>query len=257
MIKRELNILQSAFLFFTRIRIPWKVKYVKENQSLILTWFPFVGLFVGGIGAMAYIVGFWLFPKPVATILALAAMVLATGALHEDGWGDLFDAFGGGYGKDHILTIMKDSRVGAYAVIGLIFLITLKIGALQNIPNSRIPLLFVAAHALSRWPVLLVTKFWDNARPTGASKSRDSSSALSWGRITWAFIPAILPLCFFPIFSFFIVPVIVVATFLAGRYFYRHIGGYTGDCLGVVQQINEILIFLYFSFLSYHGFLFE
>ncbi len=251
MLKRELNILFSAILYFTRLRLPFKIDYKKENQQLILTWFPLVGILVGSIGALVYFLTAIILPHLAAIVLSLGAMVLATGAFHEDGWGDVCDAFGGGYGKDQILIIMKDSRVGAYAAIGLIFLFAIKIVALNSIPGTKIPLVFITAHALSRWPVLLITKFWTNARPTGASKSRDSSSPLSWKRIFVAFIVSLLPLLLFPYIAFAIVPAIIVATLLSGLYFYRHIGGYTGDCLGTAQQINEVLIFLFFCFLSY------
>ncbi len=255
MVKRELNIILSAFLFFTRVRLPFHVDYKKENQQFILTWFPLIGIFVGTVGGLSYYLSAFIFPQLVCVVLALGAMVLTTGALHEDGWGDVCDAFGGGYSKEQILNIMKDSRVGAYAAIGLIFLFAIKIAALSGISESKIPTLFIAAHALSRWPVLLITKFWQNARQTGASKSRDSSSPLSWARILLALLIALLPLLLFPWIVFAIVPVIVIATLLAGKYFEKHIGGYTGDCLGVAQQINEVLIFLFFCFLSFKGFL--
>lgn len=255
MLKRELNIILSAFLFFTRVPLPFPVSFKKDNQQLILTWFPLIGIFVGGMGALCYYLSAFIFPQFVAIVLSLGTMILTTGALHEDGWGDVCDAFGGGYGKEQILNIMKDSRVGAYAAIGLIFLFAIKIAALSNVPGSKIPMLFIASHALSRWPVLLITKFWENARQTGDSKSRDSSSPLSWLRILLALIIALLPLLLFPVIAFAILPVIMVATLFAGSYFQKHIGGYTGDCLGVAQQINEVLIFLFFCSLSFNGIL--
>jgi adenosylcobinamide-GDP ribazoletransferase len=255
MFKSELNIILSAFLFFTRVRLPFHVDYKKENQQLILTWFPLIGIFVGGVGALCYYLSAFIFPQLVSIILSLGAMVLTTGALHEDGWGDVCDAFGGGYSKEQILIIMKDSRVGAYAAIGLIFLFALKIAALNGVAGIKIPALFISAHALSRWPVLLLTKFRKNARTDGASKSRSSSSPLSWPRILVALVIAVLPLLLFPLIAFTIVPVVIVSTLLAGQYFAKHIGGYTGDCLGAAQQINEVLIFLFFCFLSYKGIL--
>ncbi|PIF02217.1 MAG: adenosylcobinamide-GDP ribazoletransferase [Draconibacterium sp.] len=255
MLKRELNIILSAFLFFTRVRLPFKIDYKKENQQLILTWFPLIGIFIGGIGGLCYYLLAFVLPQLVCIILSLGAMILITGALHEDGWGDVCDAFGGGYNKEQILNIMKDSRVGAYATIGLIFLFAIKIAALNSVLESKIPMLFIAAHALSRWPVLLITKFWENSRQTGGSKSRDSSSPLSWLRILLALVIALLPLLLFPWIVFSILPVVIVATLLAGKYFQKHIGGYTGDCLGMAQQINEVLIFLFFCFLSFKGIL--
>ncbi|MFV0364922.1 MAG: adenosylcobinamide-GDP ribazoletransferase [Mangrovibacterium sp.] len=243
MIKRELNILLSSFLFFTRLHFPFKVEYRPENQSLILTWFPLVGLVVGAIGAMGYTLSAYAFPHFVSIILSVALMILSTGALHEDGWADVCDAFGGGYNKEQKLRIMKDSCVGAYAVIGLIMLFALKIFTLASIEPARLPLVLVAAHALSRWSVLLLPKFWHNARSEN-SKSLDSSSALSWRRIIFALAIASLPLFFFSWTSFLAIPLIAASSLLTGIYFAHHIDGYTGDCLGVVQQLNEVLLLL-------------
>lgn len=255
MLKRELNIIFSAILYFTRIPLPFKLNYKKENQQFVLTWFPFIGIIVGSIGALAYWLSAMILPHSVSILLAIGVMILTTGALHEDGWADVCDGFGGGYGKEHILRIMKDSCVGAYAVIGLIMLFALKIITLFAISSTKIPIILIATQALSRCPILLLTKFQKNARQTGESKSRDSSNPLSWGRIMIAFALAFLPLLFLPRISFLLVPILIVVSLLSGCYFKKHIGGYSGDCLGATQQLNEITILLFFCALNHSGIL--
>lgn len=252
MLKRELNILLSAFLYFSRIQFPFKVEYRKENQAYILTWFPLVGIVVGGIGALVYWSATSFLPHLIAILLALAAMILSTGALHEDGWADVCDAFGGGYSKAQRLEIMKDSRLGTYATIGLIFLFALKISLLYKLSHSSIPIVIIATHALSRFPLLLVSKFWHNARATAESKSRHAVSALSWQRIFVAFIIGIFPLLFLFLKVLIVVPIVIFATLITAKYFEKRIGGYTGDCLGMMQQLNEILLLVCFSTLEFN-----
>ncbi|MFV0554461.1 MAG: adenosylcobinamide-GDP ribazoletransferase [Mangrovibacterium sp.] len=251
MFRRELNIIGSAFLYFSRLPMPFKVEYKKENQAFILTWFPLVGIVVGAIGGLAYFAFSFFLPHLPSIILALGAMILATGAFHEDGWADVCDAFGGGYSTEQKLTIMKDSRVGAYAAIGIFFLLALKISLLYSIKAVEIPLVLIVAHALSRFPLLLLSKFWHNARSEN-SKSKDSSAPLSWGRISLAFMLAILPLLFFEPIVFAVIPLVIISSLLAGRYFNKHLGGYTGDCLGMAQQVNELLIFAFFCAMDYN-----
>ena len=245
MIKREFNILFSAVLYFTRLSLPFQVPYRKEHQQLILTWFPLIGVIVGGIGAAVFWGFSQIFPQSVSVILALSAMILTTGAFHEDGFADVCDAFGGGYTKDQRLKIMKDSRVGAYALIGVVLLMTLKISVLTEINAAKIPLLLIAAGSLSRWSTLIISRIWPYARPTGESKSRASTSRLSVFRFVAAFVLGVAPLFLFPEWRiFWCVPLVIVSSWLAGLWFFQRLGGYAGDSLGAVQQVNEVLILM-------------
>ncbi len=243
MIKREFNILFSSLLYFTRLSLPFKVEYRKDNQQLALTWFPLIGAIVGGLGALV----FWLvnlyMSQSVAVIMSLGASVLVTGAFHEDGFADVCDAFGGGYNKDQRLKIMKDSRVGAYALIGIVLLFSLKIALLVEAKALWIPVIIVSSHVVSRWSTLIISMGWSYARPNGESKSRDTSHPISWGRFVWATFLGIMPLVLFESWMVLVtIPVVTLFSLLAGIWFQNRIGGYTGDCLGAVQQINEVLI---------------
>lgn len=245
MINREFNILFSAVLYFTRLPLPFKVPYRKDYQQLVLTWFPLIGIVVGGIGAGVFYGSSLLFPQSVSVILTLAAMILTTGAFHEDGFADVCDAFGGGYTKDQRLKIMKDSRVGAYALFGVVLLMALKIGLLTEINAWRVPLLLIAAASLSRWSTLIISMIWPYARPTGESKSRESTSRLSMVRFVTAFVIGVAPLFLFQEWTiFWSLPLVIVSSLLAGQWFNQRLGGYAGDSLGAVQQINEVLIMM-------------
>lgn len=243
MLKRELQILYSSFLYFTRLSLPIRVEYRKENQHLALTWFPLVGVVVGLMGGVAYYPAGMVFPASVAVVLALGVMVLVTGAFHEDGFADVCDAFGGGYSAEQRLKIMKDSRVGTYAVLGLVLLLMMKIALLTEMDSSVVPAVLVASHALSRWSVLIIAMRWPYARPSGASKSRDTSHPLSAGRFFIASVLGVAPLIYFCSWWILVsVPLVIMFALMAGRWFKARIGGYTGDCLGAVQQVNELLV---------------
>lgn len=246
MIKRELQILGASILYFSRLSLPFNIPYNKDYQHLVLTWFPLVGAVVGGIGALVFFCFHLVLPQTISIVLSLSSMVLATGAFHEDGFADVCDAFGGGYNKEQVLTIMKDSRVGAYAAIGLILLFASKISTLKEINSAAVILVIITSQIISRWPLLLITKRWDYARKSKDSKSIDTSKPLSVFRIIFAFMLSIAPLFLFHSWIvFLVVPLLIMISWLFGAWFNKKIGGYTGDCLGTVQQVNELVFYIF------------
>lgn len=254
-IKREINIFFSAFLFFSRVKFPFKVDYKPEHQKYLLTWFPALGYLVGGLGALVFWGAEMIFPQSVAAVLSLITAVLLTGALHEDGLADVCDGFGGGYTKDRILDIMKDSLVGVYAIIGLLLMFGLKVAVLSTMPVACAPVAIVLSHLLSRWSVLGITQTLPYARPTGASKSREISQKLSWKRVLMISVIVLAPLYFLPLLMSAAVLVALGFMLWFRSFIKQKIEGYTGDCLGALQQINEGLVLLFVLALSGLGLL--
>jgi adenosylcobinamide-GDP ribazoletransferase len=253
MLLRELKIVAAALLYFTRLPIPFKILYNKEHQNLILTWLPLVGIVIGSLGALLFYCAFSLFPQNIAIVLAIACMVLLTGAFHEDGFADVCDAFGGGYTREQRLIIMKDSRVGSYAAIGLILLFAGKLSILTELNPRFIGVVLIASQTISRWPLLLVTRIWKYARSESNSKSIDASKPISVFRILLAFLNTVIPFFFFQSCMIFLAfPILIAFTLVAGLWFNKRIGGYTGDCLGAIQQINEF-VFLLFCLGLFHS----
>ncbi|MEM9987684.1 MAG: adenosylcobinamide-GDP ribazoletransferase, partial [Bacteroidota bacterium] len=184
----------------------------------------------------------------VGVVLALVAGVLLTGAFHEDGFADVCDGFGGGWTKEQILNIMKDSRVGTYAVVGLVLLFGLKILTLLEL--LKLDLWFgikamVLAHVLSRWSAVTLIFTHSYSREDASSKIKPIAKKLSLSNLligTIWLIPALI--WFQSVWMFFILlPIYGMKMYLA-RYFTKWIGGYTGDCLGATQQINETFTLL-------------
>lgn len=242
----ELKILASSLLYFTRLKLPFQVPYSKDSMTKILTWFPFVGLIVGGLGALTWWGLSLILPQAVAVIFSMVVTILLTGAFHEDGFADVCDGFGGGYTKEKILLIMKDSTVGAYGALGMILMLLTKFVLLSNSDVDSLLYIIIIAHTMSRVSALFITQVWDYAR-TEDSKAKMPSQHLSPLRFIIAFVCGFAPLCLMPLQVYWFVPLVaIVAALLMGKYFHKQIGGYTGDCLGATQQVVEVLIYTSF-----------
>lgn len=130
-----------AFVFLTRLPLPRLTDAAARTPVSRASWaFPLVGLAVGLVGALTLwgtaLAGL---PPLVSALATLAVTVALTGALHEDGLGDLADGFGGGATRDRKLEIMRDSRVGSYGVLALLFSIGLRAGALTALLETGGP----------------------------------------------------------------------------------------------------------------------
>ena len=212
-----------------------------------MRYYPVVGLILGALLATAWVGPMALFPQPVAAVLIVALGVLLTGGLHEDGFADLCDGLGAGGDKERTLEIMRDSRMGAFGAIGLILLIGLKVAALASMPPALVPMTLLVMHGLSRLAPLLAVVTGGPASDNGLGKSIEGE-----GRgVRIAFI-----LVYLLIFAGLVwtlgagmrllaVALVFALLHLATRFLYqRRLGGYTGDCLGALQQVGEVSVLL-------------
>ena len=240
----QVRLFFTALMFFTRLPIPAWVGYSERWLNQSGRYFPLVGLLVGGIGAAVWWLAQLLWLPPLAVLLSMAATILVTGAFHEDGWADCCDAFGGGWGKEQVLRIMKDSRLGTFGVVGIGLLLALKFFALTALPVALLPLVIIAGHGLSRFATVTVIYSQQYVRDDLGSKAKPLARQISPAELGLAGLFGLLPLLWLPgRFWLFLLPVFL-ARWLLGRYFFRRIGGYTGDCLGAVQQLSEVVFYL-------------
>ena len=193
MIRRELGYFLGAVGFFTRLPVPGWVGHSAAALSQCARYFPAVGLLVGGIGALVYWLALHLWPQPVAVLLSMAATLYATGAFHEDGWGDMVDGFGGGWSKERILAIMKDSRIGSYGAVALIMVLLTKFCALVEIDLLLIPVTLIAGHGFSRLCAALLMSQLDYVRDE-EGKAKPLATRIGGGELIFATITALLPL---------------------------------------------------------------
>lgn len=260
--KKELHIFFMALLFYTRIPCPKSINHHPDYLNKASRYFPVIGWIVGGISFLIYFLSTFVFSNEIAIVLSMIASILVTGAFHEDGFADVCDGFGGGWTKEKILLIMKDSAIGAYGAIGLVLLFLLKFQSLVQLTNStQIPdfgfgywnlnigilLLFISAHALSRLAAISIVFTHEYSREDATSKSKPIAQNYTWREVVGAFFFGLLPLLIFSLFYwqmlFVVIPVFLFRFFLA-RYFQKWIGGYTGDCLGATQQVCEVVFYL-------------
>ncbi len=247
----ELRFFLTALGYFTRVPLPsllarW-VGYEPRYLNAAARYFPLVGLLVGAVAALVTWGALQWWPPGVAVLLGMAASLLLTGAFHEDGLADCVDAFGGGWRREDVLRIMHDSRIGAFGAIALVVALLLKwqllvaIGARSGL--AELLLVLVAAHGASRAMAASYLATLDYVRDEGKAKpvaQRPGGVGLAFALLCGA-VPLVLVS---PAFAGVTLAALAILRLLLGRYFVRRIGGYTGDCLGMAQQLAELLIYL-------------
>lgn len=245
MIRAELESFLGAVRFFTRLPVPAWVGHSAEGLNRSARYFPAVGLLIGGLAAGAFWLAALVLPKSIAVLAAMGITLLATGAFHEDGLSDAADGIGGGWGKGRILEIMKDSRVGSYGVVALWLALTAKLAALYEAPAAWLPLLLLAGHAWSRLLSTALLATMDYVREDLESKSKPLATRLSPGGLALAILFGAVPLLLLPPLAVAggVIASLLATLWLAAK-FRRWLGGYTGDCLGAVQQVAEVAFYI-------------
>ncbi|MDV7339734.1 adenosylcobinamide-GDP ribazoletransferase [Terasakiella sp. A23] len=233
---------QLALVFLTRI--PWKLNGDIPDQALnrALRVFPVLGLLVGAIGATVFSLAHLTnLPDLVCALIGVLTCVLVTGALHEDGLADVADGFGGGYEKERKLEIMRDSRVGAYGVLAMIFSIGLRVACLAGFDDWTIAAAaIVAVSALSRVGPVVLLAILSPARTDGLAAKMEKPDlviVLQGIFLGAAFFIAAATL----VEGLLAMLICALALFGFARLAEKQIGGHTGDVCGASQQIVEIV----------------
>ena len=234
--------MHAALIYFTRLPLPMLRASTDDDWRRAATYFPLVGWLVGGVAAGVWWGASLVFPAGMAAGLSLGATLLLTGAMHEDGFADLCDGFGGGTTREKTLEIMRDSRIGAFGALGLLLLLGLKWSALSSLPGFMVAAALVAAHACSRAGSITIMASLDYARAEG--KARPLASRLQPARIGVAVAVGIAPLLLLPGTAWAAAAPVLVVRFGAAWWFQKRLNGYTGDCLGAVQQVGELAFLL-------------
>lgn len=245
MIRREIEYFFAALRFFTRLPVPGWVGHSAEQLNHAARYFPLIGVIVGAIGGGVTLAAALLWPLPLAILAGMAATLLATGAFHEDGLADSIDGFGGGWTREDVLRIMKDSRIGSYGAIGIALVLLAKYQALAVLPAPGFFAALVAGHAVSRFASTTLIFALDYARDDDSSKSKPLATRMSRGELALAALFGLVPCLLLPPAQVAVALLLVaIVTLLAARYFAKRIGGYTGDCLGATQQVTELAFYL-------------
>jgi adenosylcobinamide-GDP ribazoletransferase len=174
----------------------------------------------------------------------LTYLVLITGCFHEDGLADTPDGFGGGWNKEQILVILKDSRIGSYGATALILSLLARYLFLVSLPLEHFTAYIISAHVLCRWSSLPLSYLLPPAREQDSQGARiahlTSLSSLAIGSF-FSFAIVIFALRRVAVAP--IVATLLVAT-LSGWFYHKKIGGVTGDSFGATNQLVEISVYL-------------
>lgn len=233
----------AALVFMTRLPVPALPASAFERSG-VGTWaYPIAGLILGLLAAVIWGLAGWLgLSLPLQAGLTLAALALMTGGLHEDGLADTADGLWGGHDVARRLEIMKDSRIGSYGVLALIFVVLLRWVGLSEAGI----LALIAAAAMSRAILPVMMHFGPFARPDGLAKSVGQPPARSA-----AIAVGIGLVCAWICIGFVGMLVSALVVFAVGEILHklakRKIGGVTGDILGAAQQLTEVAALLVFS----------
>jgi len=243
--KKEIHIFFTALMFFTRIPCPKWVDHDAQYLSKSSKYFSLVGVLVGSIGAAIFYGASFIFSIEVSILLSMFATIYTTGAFHEDGFADVCDGFGGGWTKEKILLIMKDSRLGTYGTIGILLILAIKFSALRETEISYIPLVIISGHSLSRFIATTLIFTHPYVRDTDSSKAKPAAKNMSLMLLLISGFFGIIPLLLFlnPFIFITLIPMYLSKMFLASK-FKKWIGGQTGDCAGAVQQLSEVVFYL-------------
>ncbi|MEI8152835.1 MAG: adenosylcobinamide-GDP ribazoletransferase [Hyphomicrobiales bacterium] len=243
--QRRINELTIGFVFLTRLPLPLHRPLADNDLSRALWSAPVVGAAVGLIGAIVYGLTQALHLPPLpAAALVIAATVLVTGALHEDGLADVADGFGGGAARERKLEIMRDSRIGTYGVCALILSFMLRVAALTNLGDpGLVGAALVAAHAAARAPMAAFMWLVPTARSDGLSATAGTPPQTS--AVVAALLGAVALLIGLGLGGGVVAVILLCGVFAFMAWLCkRQIGGQTGDVLGALEQVGEIVVLL-------------
>jgi adenosylcobinamide-GDP ribazoletransferase len=253
---RQLRLLCVATQFLTRLPTPRLREFDPSWLAQSARYFPLIGVLIGVLNLLVWWIASRRLPASVAIGLMMAVSMLLTGAFHEDGFADACDGLGGGSTRERVLAIMKDSRIGAFGAIGLFLMLGLKWTTLAAMPGTVFLQSVVASHMLSRWYAVGLIAFLPYVREDEGAKSKPFAGTSSAGN--WMFsgvlgLAALVPLAWAYGRSGGALDWAALGTgtcaaaavaLATALYLRRRIGGYTGDCLGAVQQLAELAFLL-------------
>lgn len=237
-----------ALSYFTRLPIPAFIAFEQKQFHKANAYFPIVGLLIASLMIVFFYLCHLFLSVQISLILMLVVSLLLTGALHEDGFADCCDGFGGGYSAKQRLKIMKDSQIGSYGGIALVLLLLLKYNLLLELTEIAPSTLFISliiAHTMSRYATLCVMQSIAYVRLEQDGKVQALSKKLPFDYFFFSSLSAFLVLCLLPLKGIFMIIIFaVMAVLVLRKWFKSALGGYTGDCLGFTQQCLEILILI-------------
>jgi adenosylcobinamide-GDP ribazoletransferase len=240
--------LLAAVQFLTRLRVPSR-PYEQDSLARAVKFFPVVGLLIGSGSLLVYWVLAPHLPLMAVSLLVVVYLVAITGCLHEDGLADSVDGFGGGWEREKVLAIMRDSRIGTYGASALALSLLARVLLIAYLPRSEVAPYLLVAPALSRWTTLPLSFFLAPARDriegqTDGQGARIARLTTRGTLIVGSLFTLVIAFALLHVRA--LAPVLVSAgvTLATGLYYNHRISGVTGDCFGATNQLAEIAVYL-------------
>ena len=231
-----------AVQFLTRLPVPQSINSSETDIGKAAAFFPLVGVIVGGGAALVFATLQRILPLPASVLCAIIFAAFLTNGFHEDGLADSFDGFGGGWTKDRVLEIMRDSRIGTYGTLALIFVSLSKLTFLLSLPPGQLWRWLIVAHTAARWTILPLCAWLPYARVEGQGKLvAKQVGSLEVVTATIILLLVLILVSWQGALAALLVTTLV--TLLSGLYYRARLQGITGDCLGATNQLTEVALY--------------
>jgi len=236
--------LRRALGFLTIYPLQASDTWTPETLGSSMVYYPLVGTCIGltlwGLTVLLSV----LFPPPIVSVLVLVAALLVTGGLHMDGWADLIDGLSGSYNREDALRIFKDPHVGSMAVAGVVLIVLVKYACLNTLAPAALRPALVSMATLSRYAMVQLACFSPYARATGGI-GEPFVRGIRLKHYIAALLLALGSVLLFGGLRGVCIGVLVgLVTLGLQVYFYRRLGGITGDVLGATNELHEALVLL-------------
>lgn len=252
---RWMKYILIAVQFLTRLPVNIKGEVSLPELGAAAAAFPIAGILVGGVLALVYYVSASILPAPVAVFLTVTGLVFITGGLHLDGLMDTADGIFSGKGRERMLEIMKDSRVGAMGVIACVLLLGGKLLLITQLDSPWIFRVLLIFPVLSRWMLVWALAGYPYAR-VGEGTGRLFCDHVSIKEVA---IATVITLVYVIALGGYAGALLVAGAAAAGlgtTYFLSNrLGGLTGDTYGATNEIVEVVVLLVGVAIAYNGWL--
>jgi len=230
-----------AGAFLTIFPVAQRLEMTPERLARSMAFFPAVGLSIGLLLVVLNWILAPLIPLAVLDCLLLLILIAVTGALHLDGIADLIDGLAGGKDREGVLRIMKDSRVGAIGVVGLVMVLLLKYLSLYHVPLEHKYAALMFMPAAGRWIQVALASACRYIRDEGGTGGVFVDNVGERELLIATVTLLLAALVLFGLKGVLLVLLLGLTGMLLWRYFERRLGGVTGDVLGASTEIVEVV----------------
>ncbi len=249
----------AALSFLTIIPLPHKRGASPEEVGCSTAYFPVVGVIIGLILAgLNWLLGLFL-PSAVVNGLLIVSLVVISGALHIDGFVDTCDGIAGHKTVEDRWRVMRDSRAGAFGIVGAVLLLLVKYVSLSSVPETLLMATLVLMPVVSRWAMVYAVFAYPYARPEGLGRAFKQGT--SWQRFTIATIitlavaiglARLANITYFYLAGSAIIVGIWVIVVAMASYFKGKFSGLTGDTYGAINEVAEVCVLILVCLLAHN-----